>query len=159
MGRESGPKPKHAVIVLLDDRKNVGHVGVRRLDRPARWETVWRLKDQIDTPLAHWLRTLDRKPREVVLVGSLGLGGRTARAIVALVAGWFGQENPLSNAGRRGRPTAQDRTGRHVTVLAVPLRCVARLEGQPVGSTPQGPRRQDVRPWLTGPLNCGVNRV
>jgi hypothetical protein len=107
MGRESGPKPKHAVIVLLDDRKNVGHVGVRRLDRPARWETVWRLKDQIDTPLAHWLRTLDRKPREVVLVGSLGLGGRIARAIVALVAGWFGQENPLSNAGRRGRPTAR----------------------------------------------------
>ena len=33
--------------------------------------------------------------------------GRTARAIVALVAGWFGQESPVANVGGRGRPTAR----------------------------------------------------
>ncbi|MGA2030755.1 MAG: hypothetical protein ABSG68_00730 [Thermoguttaceae bacterium] len=107
MTKENGPKPKHAVIVLADDRGNVGHVGVRRLDQPAPWLTVWQHRQEFDTPLARWLRTLDKQPTERVLVGSVGLHGRTARAIVALVAGWFGQEGRLSNVGGRGRPTGR----------------------------------------------------
>ena len=62
---------------------------------------------ELDGPLAAWMRTLDKEPSERILVGSVGLSGPTARAVVALVAGWFGQASQASNVGRRGRPTAR----------------------------------------------------
>lgn len=98
-----GPRPKYAVILLTDAKGNVGHVGVRRLDRPARWEPIWRLKNQIDTPLSRWLRTLDNRPTEIVLLGSVGMHARTARAAAAaLRAGWFpGAVGGGKSPGRR----------------------------------------------------------
>ena len=107
MDKQNGPRPKHAVTVLADDQGNVGYVGVRRLDQPAQWFHVWENRQKLDTPLALWMRTLDKRPNEKVLLGSLGLHGRTARAVVALVADLFGQASPTSNVGGRGRPTGQ----------------------------------------------------
>ena len=105
-----GTRPKHTAIILTDDQGNVGHVGVGRLDRPSDWQTVWRFRDQIDTPLGRWLRTLPTPPREVVVVGSVGLDFRTARAVVDLLATWFLQAaGGCKRAGRR-RPTGRIET-------------------------------------------------
>jgi hypothetical protein len=105
--RENGPRPKHAVIVLVDAEGNVGHVGTRRLDQPASWLAVWQHRAELDSPLANWLRKLDQPPAERILIGSVGMHGRTARAVLALVAPWFGLANPASNVGGRGRPTGR----------------------------------------------------
>ena len=107
MLKEDGPRPKHCVIVLVDGEGNVGYVGVRRLDQPAPWRAIWQHRMELDSPLARWLQALDNQPTERILVGSVGMHGRTARAVVALVAGWFGQANPASNVGGRGRPTGR----------------------------------------------------
>jgi hypothetical protein len=105
--KEDGPKPKHCVVVLSDERGVIGHLCVRRLDRPPPWLTVWRHRQELHGPLAAWMRTLDKEPSERILVGSVGLSGPTARAVVALVAGWFGRVSQASNIGRRGRPTGR----------------------------------------------------
>ena len=107
MNKENGPRPKHVVVLLADDQGNVGHVAVRRLDQPPSWLAVWRHRREFDTPLARWLKTLNKQPTETILVGSVGMHGPTARAVVALVAGWFGQASRASNVGGRGRPTGR----------------------------------------------------
>ena len=105
--KQNGPRPRHAVVVLADDHGNVGYVGVRRLDKPPAWLAVWQHRQELDTPLARWLRTLGKPPTESVLLGSLGLHGRTARAVIPLVAGLFGLASPSSNVGGQGRPIGQ----------------------------------------------------
>ena len=107
MNKDDGPKPKHAVIVLADGQGNVGYVGVRRLDKPPAWLAVWQHRQELDTPLARWLRTLGKPPIENIVLGSLGLHGRTARAVVPLVADLFGLASPTSNVGGQGRPIGQ----------------------------------------------------
>jgi hypothetical protein len=90
MGIDVGGRPPfHAAILLVDQQGTVGYVGVGRLSRQSEWRTVWRFRGQIDTPLAAWLRSLTARPMEVVIVGSVGMGRRTAVAVVKLVAGWF----------------------------------------------------------------------
>ena len=122
MLKEDGPRPKHCVIVLVDGEGNVGYVGVRRLDQPAPWRAIWQHRMELDSPLARWLQALDNQPTERILVGSVGMHGRTARAVVALVAGWFGQANPASNVGGQGTADRADRAGWVAAVLAVACR-------------------------------------
>ena len=82
MLKEDGPRPKYAVIVLLDAAGHVGHVGVRRLDQPTDWVAVWRAATtgEIGSVLGGWLRTLPAPPVERIILGSIGLHLGTARA-------------------------------------------------------------------------------
>ena len=70
--KEDGPKPKHCVVVLSDERGVIGHLCVRRFDRPPPWMTVWRHRQELHGPLAAWMRTLDKEPGERILWDRLG---------------------------------------------------------------------------------------
>ena len=98
--------------MLTDEQGTVGHVGTRRLDRPPPWLEVWRHRAEIDSPLAYWLRTLDRQPTEKILLGSVGIHGPTARAVVALLAEWYGQPGGPPTSADAATPPAESSRGR-----------------------------------------------
>jgi hypothetical protein len=86
-----GARPKYRVFGLLDAAGNLRFIGADRADRPAVWRTIWRYRDQLNTELARWLRTLDAEPREVVLLGTaVGLHAATAHAAAKMLTGVFG---------------------------------------------------------------------
>jgi hypothetical protein len=107
MGTDLGGRPARHAVILLVAQGTVGYVGVGRLGRQSEWRIVWRFRGQINSPLAAWLRSLTTRPMEVVIVGSVGMGRRTAAAVVKLVAGWFpGAAVDRVRVGR-SRPTGQ----------------------------------------------------
>ncbi len=88
------------------------------------WLTVWEHRNELDTKLARWFRTLaaaKTEPLEKVLVGSGGIDEREARAIakfrieqICKLAGTWPKPpeflclDAVSNVGRRGRPVWAD---------------------------------------------------
>ena len=84
-----GRRPRHRVIALVDAQGVVRHVGVATADRPAPWRAVWEHRHQLDSELARWLRTLDAEPKEVLLLGSVGMHAPAARAAARMLAEMF----------------------------------------------------------------------
>ena len=81
-----GARPKHRVFALCDATGMIRFVGADRADRPPTWRLIFRFRSQINTELARWMRTLDREPDEIVLLGSAtGLHAETARAIAKML--------------------------------------------------------------------------
>jgi len=104
--KEDGPKPKYGVIALTDNQHNIGYVCSRRLDRAPTWRVIWRHRQELDTSLAKWFKTLPAPPVERLVVGSVGLHRGTARAVAELLAGWLRPAVQQNKSAGRRRPTA-----------------------------------------------------
>jgi hypothetical protein len=72
------------VVALVDGDGNTRWVEAVPVSGEARWHVAWRYREQIDTPLALWLRALPREPVERV-VGCLW-DGPTARRLTRFLA-------------------------------------------------------------------------
>jgi hypothetical protein len=73
------------VYELCSDDSLPRYVGVGKHGEPSSWLPVWTHRAQWPGPLAAWLRTLDEKPRERILLGNAtGLTAKEARAIAAM---------------------------------------------------------------------------
>lgn len=84
-----GPKPKFAVRALLDENGTIRHIFTARGDKPSPWRETWRNRGRMKSALAEWFRSLSNEPREIVILGSIGLHYKIASAIVRMLRTWF----------------------------------------------------------------------
>ena len=112
--KENGPKPRHRVYALVDEAGQVIYIGVAAAGR-ASWEVTWDHRENTDSVLSRLLRTLERKPAEITLLGSVGLHTKTAFQAAGVLGAWFPGavvEGLTPGGGRHGRAVSRVKAGR-----------------------------------------------
>ena len=89
IGDVGGPRPKHRVYALVDGSGEVRFIGVCRMDRVPTWHLIWDFRSELPGEVASWLRTLDKPPKEITLLGSVGLHIKVAQNAARVMMGWF----------------------------------------------------------------------
>jgi hypothetical protein len=89
---------------LIDDENNVRYLFVRNLKRTPIWRAIYEARERLDGPLAGWFRTLPEPPKEVVILGSIGMTLASAKAIYKVLAEWF--PDAIKDESSRGKRRA-----------------------------------------------------
>ncbi len=111
-----GGRPSmHRVFGLVDEFSGkMLYIGVA--SGKSTWENLWREKEHVQgNPLAELFRSISARPREVLLLGSVGVPQSLAYQVAALLATWFKGclvETPRRGGNPRGRPVSHIENGR-----------------------------------------------
>ena len=141
--KENGPKPRHRVYALVDEAGQVIYIGVAAAGR-ASWEVTWDHRENTDSVLSRLLRTLERKPAEITLLGSVGLHTKTAFQAAGVLGAWFPGavvEGLTPGGGRHGRAVSRVKAGHIETAQS-------NGGGQGRGSEPTDDHKMVARGWV-----------